>query len=507
MSTLPTAPDLVGPQPLDPPAAVQRRLLDAQREAFLAEGPPALDVRLDRIDRLLACVLEHTDELCAALDADFGSRPLLTSLASDIIGAVPDVRLIRENLAGWMEDEEVPGSAEAGRPAFVQTRPKGVVGVVGPWNFPVTLVVQPAIEALAAGNRVMIKFSEVAERTAEVFARAVASRMSPEEVVVVRGGVATASAFSSLPFDHLIFTGSPGVGARVAATAGENLVPVTLELGGKNPVVLGSDADVALAAERVAAMRLLNGGQICLCPDYVFVTRDRVEEFLAVYEQSVRAHFPTYLDNPDVVSIIDDRNFDRVTGLVADAESKGARVLAIAPPQEADALPRRAGRRIAPTVLLDVTEDMAVASEEIFGPALAVYPYDDLDDVITYVNTRPSPLAAYFFGSDGPEFREFIRRTTSGGVSRNDLAVHWGIEGAPSGGIGRSGMGAYHGKVGFLTFSHRRTIAASTAPTGMAQNLMPPAGQTEADALRGFVAHTLDDIRHRIGDGPSPQRP
>ncbi|MEV7389675.1 aldehyde dehydrogenase family protein [Streptomyces sp. NPDC091215] len=483
---------------VDPSAEVQRRLLDVQRAAFLAEGPPALDVRLDRIDRLLACVLEHAEELCAALDADFGSRPLAASLVSDIVGPISGAQKIRQHLAEWMRDEELPGSAEAGTPAFVQIRPKGVVGVVGPWNFPVTLVVQPAIEALAAGNRVMIKFSEVAERTADVFARAVATRMAPEEVAVVRGGVATASAFSALPFDHLIFTGSPAVGARVAEAAGRNLVPVTLELGGKNPVVLGSDADLGLAAQRVGAMRLMNGGQICLCPDYVFVPRDRVEEFVAQYEQAVKGYFPTWLDNPNVVSIVDDRNYDRVTGLITDAEAKGARVVTIAPPEEAEVLPRRKGRRIAPTVLLDVTEDMAIASEEIFGPVLSVYPYDDLNEVITYVNTRPSPLAAYFFGSDGPEFREFIRRTTSGGVTRNDLAVHWGVEGAPSGGVGRSGMGAYHGKTGFLTFSHRRTVATTTSPTGLAQNILPPVGEAMAEPLRGLVAHTLADIHGRL---------
>ncbi|WP_416981431.1 aldehyde dehydrogenase family protein [Streptomyces sp. T028] len=485
------------PLPVSPPADLQRRLLDAQRAAFLAEGPPTVDVRLDRIDRFLACVLEHAEELSVALDADFGSRPPLANLASDIVSAIPGVELIRRDLAAWMADEEIPRSAEAGTPAFVQTRPKGVVGVVGPWNFPVALVVQPAIEALAAGNRVMIKFSEVPERTAEVFAQAVATRMAPEEVVVIRGDVTTASAFSSLPFDHLIFTGSPGVGAKVAAAAGANLVPVTLELGGKNPVVLGSDADVAQAAERVSGVRLLNGGQICLCPDYVFVPRSHVDAFVGRYQQAVLRHFPTWLDNPDVVSIVDDKNFDRVTALVADAEAKGARVVTIAAPEEVDALPRRVGRRIAPTVLLDVTEHMTIASEEVFGPVLVVYPYDDLDEVIAYVNARPSPLAAYFFGSDGPEFQRFITRTTSGGVSRNDLAVHWGIEGAPSGGVGRSGMGAYSGRTGFLTFSHRRTVAASTSPVGLAQQILPPAGKAETDALRGFVAQTLDAIRHR----------
>ncbi|MFF7981289.1 aldehyde dehydrogenase family protein [Streptomyces sp. NPDC007901] len=209
-----------------------------------------------------------------------------------------------------------------------------------------------------------------------------------------------------------------------------------MELGGKNPVVLGSDADLDLAAERVAAMRLMNGGQICLCPGYVFVPRTRLDDFVARYEHAVRTYFPTWLENPDVVSIIDDRNFDRVTALVADAEAKGARAVTIVPPEEAAALPRRAGRRIAPTVLLDVTEEMAIASEEIFGPVLVVNPYDDLDEVIDYVAARLSPLAAYFFGSDGPEFRRFVERTTSGGVTRNDLAAHWGWRARPRGASG-----------------------------------------------------------------------
>ncbi|MFI7166300.1 aldehyde dehydrogenase family protein [Rhodococcus erythropolis] len=483
---------------VDPSATLQRELLDAQRSAFLADGPPSIELRLDRIDRFVACILEHAEELSEALNADFGNRSRLANLASDVVGVLPALEQVRTNLAQWMQDKEIPGSADAGLPTFVQTRPKGVVGVIGPWNFPVILVAHPTIEALAAGNRVMIKFSEIPERTAEVFARAVASRMRPDEVTVIRGGVETASAFSSLPFDHIIFTGSPSVGARVAEAAGRNLVPLTLELGGKNPVVVSDDADLLTAAQRIAGTRLMNGGQICLCPDYVFVPRNKLDDFVDAYEKSVLTYFPTFRDNPDVTSIVNDRNFDRVTALIDDAVAKGAEARMFVPDNEVDQLPDRASRRIAPTLLLGVTDEMTIATEEIFGPIVAVYPYDDLDEVIDYVNAQPSPLAAYWFGSDNDEYHTFITRVTSGGVTRNDLALHWSVEGAPSGGIGRSGMGAYSGKIGFQTFSHRRTITASTATAGISAAMLPPAGDTEADAIAGMLHQAHAAIKERI---------
>jgi coniferyl-aldehyde dehydrogenase len=489
-----------GPLDIDPSAQQQRAILDAQRAAFLAEGPPSLEVRLDRIDRFMASVLEYAEEISAALTADFGNRPRLGNFLSDFYTVIPEVTMIRNELADWMKDVEVPGSAEAGTPSFIQSKPKGVVGIIGPWNFPVLLVIHPAIEALAAGNRLMIKFSDIPARTADVFAKAIATRMGPDEVEVIRGGVATAQAFSELPFDHLIFTGSPGVGALVASAAGKNLVPVTLELGGKNPVVVTAEADIADAAERISGVRLLNGGQICLCPDYVFIPSSKVDEFVSEYQASVRGRFPTYVDNPAVVSIINERNFDRVNGLIEDARDKGANIVTIAPEGEESMLPHREGRRIPPTIVLDATPDMTITSEEIFGPVVVVYPYDDLADVIDYVNSAPSPLAAYWFGPDNADFRTFIERTTSGGVTRNDLITHWGVVGAPSGGIGRSGTGAYSGKIGFDTFSHKRTITASESPQSIATMLLPLSGEEGADAIGAYLAQAYADIRSRLGE-------
>lgn len=475
-----------------------REILLAQRASYLVEGIPSRETRLDRIHRFTLAILERADDIVEALNADFGNRSELASLGCDVVSIVGEVEQVRNKLEEWMADQEVPGSAEAGLPTFIQSRPKGVVGVVGPWNFPVTLVAVPTIEALGAGNRVMIKMSEIPWRTAELIAEAVASRMSSDEVVVIRGGVETSTAFSDLPLDHLIFTGSPQVGARVAQAAAANLVPVTLELGGKNPVVLGLDADVAEAARRTAGMRMLNGGQVCLCPDYVFVPRQYLDEFVREFESTVREYFPQYVNHPSVVSIINDKNFDRVLSLIQDAEGKGARVVRIVPDGEEELLPNRELRRIAPTVLLDVTEDMDVAHEEIFGPVIAVWPYDSLDDVISYVNTRPSPLAAYWFGGDGPEFRVFLDRTTSGGVTRNDIGAHWTVDGAPSGGVGRSGMGAYSGKIGFDTFSHQRTVAASTRPVGSAASFLAPAAGLDATLLRGYIEEARAGIQQRL---------
>ncbi|MDP9792969.1 coniferyl-aldehyde dehydrogenase [Catenuloplanes nepalensis] len=485
---------------LDPDVSPERmrEVLDAQRAAFLRDGPPSAAVRRDRIDRLSLAVLEHADELAEALMADFGNRPPATSLGSDILGALPDVAHVRDRLEEWMQPRIIEGTAERGTPTFVQYRPKGVVGVIGPWNFPVSLVVTPAIEALAAGNRVMIKFSEVPARTAEVFARAVATRLDPDEVTVVRGGPQTSAAFSGMPFDHLFFTGSPAVGRLVGAAAGRNLVPVTLELGGKNPVVVGPDADVAVAASRVAAARMMNGGQLCLCPDWVFVPRHGLDAFVAAYQTHMARYFPTILGNPDYVTSVNDANFTRVTGLIEDAREKGATVVTIAPENERPALPDPVTRRIPPTLLLGVTPDMRVADEEIFGPVISVHPYDTVSETIDAINARPSPLAAYWYGSDSPEFRNFIERTTSGGVTRNDMALHFGIEGTPFGGVGQSGIGAYHGRAGFDALSHQRTITGSELPFGVAPRSMPPYAAGHLDGLRQKVADAADAARARL---------
>ncbi|MFE5474073.1 aldehyde dehydrogenase family protein [Nocardia sp. NPDC056541] len=475
-----------------------QRLLDAQRAAQALDPIPDAPTRRDRIDRFVAAVLEHGDELAAALDADFGSRPPTISMELDILGGLETIAFARAQLETWMAPTEVPAAMGGAIPAYVQNRPKGVVGVIGPWNFPVALVLVPAVEALAAGNRVMIKFSDMAPRTGAVFARAVASRMSPEEVVVVNGGLATATAFSDLRFDHLFFTGSPKVGRLVATAAGRNLVPVTLELGGKNPAVVAPDADVAEAAKRLAAARHINNGQVCLSPDYAFVPESGRDTFVESYRNAVLAHFPTFIDNPDVVSIVNDANYARVTGLVEDAKSKGAVEVVIVPESERNRVPDAQVRRIPPTLLLDTPADAEINAEEIFGPVLVVHTYRDVDEAISFVAAGEHPLSSYWYGADTSDFQRFLVNTTSGAVSRNDFGLAYGNHVAPFGGVGMSGSGAYHGMAGFDTFSHQRVIAQSDLPIGLAAALVPPLTPERVAGVAAAAAAATADITARL---------
>lgn len=475
-----------------------QRLLDAQRAAHAADPIPDAATRRDRIDRFVAAVLEHASELADALDADFGGRPTTTTLELDILGGMGTIAHARENLEAWMAPTEAPAGLGGAFPTFVQNRPKGVVGVIGPWNFPIVLVFTPTVEALAAGNRVMIKFSDITPRTGAVFARAVASRMSPEEVVVVNGGLQTATAFSNLRFDHIFFTGSPKVGRLVAVAAGRNLVPVTLELGGKNPAIVAPDADIADAATRLAAARLVNNGQVCLCPDYAFVPESKKQDFVEAYQRAVLAHFPTFIDNPDVVSIVNDANFSRVSGLVEDAKSRGAQEIVIVPEAERDRVPDAISRRFPPTLLLDTPADAAIHSEEIFGPVLVLHTYTDVDEAIAYAAAGEHPLSSYWYGGDTAEFQRFLRNTTSGAVSRNDFGLAYVNDAVPFGGVGMSGSGAYHGKVGFDTFSHQRPVAHSELPTPFAAAFTPPMTPERVQTAAATVHAVLADTTSRL---------
>jgi coniferyl-aldehyde dehydrogenase len=453
-----------------------RTLLHRQREAFLAEGPPVLSVRLNRIDRLLALVLDNTDAFVTAMAADFGTRSRAASLFTEVVGIIPVIEHTRSHVAQWMKPARLMRAARVlGLRADVEPTPLGVVGIIGPWNFPLNLVVLPAAAAFAAGNRVMIKMSEITPRTAELMKELAPRYFDAEELAVVTGGRDVAATFTTLPFDHLFFTGSPEIGMLVQQSAAKNLVPVTLELGGKNPVVVapGQDhAGLARAAARIASARMVNGGQVCVCPDYVLVPAGQVEQFVDQARQTWRGMFPSILTNDDYCSCVNEPNYDRVLGLLDDAYTKGADVEPVAP--EGELLPDRTTRKIAPTLVRGVTDDMRIAREEIFGPVLVVQEYTDLDDAIAHINARPSPLVAYWYGPEGRDFREFVRRTRSGGVARNDFAAQMIPSAAPFGGVGRSGMGAYHGKAGFDAFSHHRTVVGSDLPFSITGSAAPP---------------------------------
>ncbi len=469
----------------DPVGADLRAILDRQRLSFSDEGPPSVAVRRNRIDRLLALVLDNTDDFVEAIAADFGTRPKTATLFTEILGMISVIEHTRSHVPQWMRATKLMRAARAfGLKAEVRPNPLGVVGIIGPWNFPLNLVVLPASAAFAAGNRVMIKMSEITPRTAELMKATAPKYFDPTELDVVTGGPDVAAAFASLPFDHLFFTGSPDVGALVQRAAAQNLVPVTLELGGKNPVVVSRDADIGRSASRIAQGRMINGGQVCVCPDYVFVPDDRVDAFVDVARQTLRGMFPSIIANDDYCSSVNEANFDRVVGLIDDARVNGASVETVAP--DGESLPDRGSRKIAPTIVRDVDERMRIANEEIFGPVLVVRPYSKLTDAIEYINQRPAPLVAYWYGPDNADFRTFVRNTRSGGVARNDFAAQMIPSAAPFGGVGRSGMGAYHGKAGFDAFSHYRSVVGNDLPFSITGRAAPPfSGSMRAGA--GFA--------------------
>ncbi|WP_043985435.1 aldehyde dehydrogenase family protein [Mycolicibacterium llatzerense] len=450
-----------------------RAILDRQRQAFLADGFPGVAVRRNRIDRLVALVLDNAEAFAEAMAADYGTRAKAGSLFTEVLGMMSVIEHTRSHVPQWMQSTKpIRAARMLGLRAEVLPCPLGVVGVIGPWNFPLNLVVLPAVAAFAAGNRVMIKMSEITAQTAALMTTLVPRYFDQAELAVVTGGPEVAAAFSELPFDHLFFTGSPAVGAKVAEAAGRSLVPVTLELGGKNPVVVSRAANLTRAATRIAQGRMINGGQVCVSPDHVFVPDDRLDAFVDAARNTLRSMFGSIVGNSDYCSSVNEANFDRVLALIDDAREKGAVVEAIAPPGEV--LPNRRTRKIAPTIVRDVDDRMRITAEEVFGPVLVVRAYSTVSDVADYLNGKPAPLVAYWFGPDDEEFRAFVRDTRSGGVARNDFAAQMIPSAVPFGGVGTSGTGAYHGKAGFDTFSHYRSVVGTDLPFSITGRAAPP---------------------------------
>jgi coniferyl-aldehyde dehydrogenase len=449
-----------------------RDTLERQRAAFLRDGAPSLAERRRDLTKLKEALLARQDAFIAALDADFGHRSRQETLMLDIGSTVGAINYLHSNLRRFMRPERrhvavifKPSTAK------VVYQPLGVVGIVSPWNFPVSLAVTPLATALAAGNRVMLKPSEMTPATTGLLASMLAEIFDEEQVAVVTGDAKVGSAFSSLPFDHLLFTGSTPVGRSIMRAATENLVPVTLELGGKSPVIVEPGYNLKTAARRVAFGKLANGGQICTSPDYLLLPKGEADAFVALFREEVDALYPDIAANPDYSWVVNDRHFARLTGLVEDAKAKGARVVEIgAKPDDGQS------RLFRPTLLLDVTDEMEVMQEEIFGPILPVVTYDGLDDAIAYVNARPRPLALYYFGTDAQSQRKVLERTTSGGVLINDTILHYAQDDLPFGGVGLSGMGAYHGPEGFKTMSHAKAVFTQSR-FNLADLFRPPFGK------------------------------
>jgi coniferyl-aldehyde dehydrogenase len=465
-------------------------LLERQKAAHLRDGPPSAAQRIERIDRCIGLLADHRREIEEALDADFGSRSREGSAFTDIAASIATLKHARAGLKGWMKPERRRPSPALlglfGARAEVRFQPKGVVGIISPWNFPVNLTFTPLAGVLAAGNRAMIKPSEYTPRTSELMARMFASVFSPEEVAVVTGGPEVGQAFAGLAFDHLVFTGATAIAAHVMRAAADNLTPLTLELGGKSPVILGRSADIAQAAARIMAGKTMNAGQICLAPDYVLAPREQMAAFVEGARAAVAQMYPTIKDNPDYTSVINQRHYERIAGYVEEARRAGAEVIELKP--EDEDFSQQPHHKIPPTLILDPGDELKVMQEEIFGPVLPVKGYASVGEAVAYVNAHDRPLGLYYFGDDAAERESVLASTTSGGVTVNDVIFHVAQEDLPFGGVGPSGMGAYHGHDGFREFSHRKAVytqlKADLAPL---KALRPPYGAGIRKYLAGAI--------------------
>jgi coniferyl-aldehyde dehydrogenase len=478
------------PQTVSQAGDIETRMqetLDAQREDFLREGAVSAETRIDRIDRAMDAVLKYQDRLCEALDSDFSCRARQVTLLTDVAASVQPLKHAKKHLRQWMRGEKRPTNFPLnllGGRSRIEYQPLGVVGVISPWNFPVNLTFGPLAGILAAGNRALIKPSEFTPATSGVMAEMVAEAFDPKEVALFTGGPEVGQAFSALPFDHLLFTGATSVARHIMTAAARNLVPVTLELGGKSPVIISRSADLAVALERVMLGKTLNAGQICLAPDYLLVPEEKLEDVITAAADAVKRMYPTLLGNGEYTAIVNDRHYQRLSGYLDELAERGARVVPLNPADE-DFSAQADSRKIPPTLIPQPPAGSRVMEEEIFGPLLPIRTYKDFEETIAYVNSQPRPLAAYYFGSDPAEEEAVLTRTTSGGACINDVIMHVMQEELPFGGVGPAGMGAYHGEAGFRTFSHAKSIyRQSKLNVAKIGGMLPPYGPATEKTIK-----------------------
>ena len=451
-------------------------LLKRQRAACRANPMPSSLERREWLGQLRELIKSEQNTIARAISDDFGTRSADETLLAEIMPSLHGIDYASKRLKRWMKPSRrsVNLVFQPARSKVVY-QPLGVVGIIVPWNYPLFLAISPLTGALAAGNRVMIKMSEATPRTSQLLKDLIA-RVFPEDLVtVVLGEAEVGAAFSRLPFDHLLFTGATSIGRHVMRAAADNLTPVTLELGGKSPAIVSRDVPLKDAAQRIAFGKSLNAGQTCIAPDYVLVPRERVDDFVKAFREAMLSFYPTLEDNPDYTAIINERHFERLQGYLEDAVSKGAREVRL---YEAGQ-----GRRMPLAILLDVSDEMTVMQEEIFGPLVPVVPYERLEEAFDYVNDRPRPLALYYFGYDRHEQERVLHETHAGGVCINDTLLHAAQEDLPFGGVGPSGMGRYHGQEGFLTFSNAKGVFVKQRFNAAAM-IYPPYGKTLQKLIR-----------------------
>jgi len=450
-----------------------RQIFDAMHAASRQEPMPDWAIRAGRLRRLRALVMENRGAIAAAISADFSNRPQQETELAEVFPSVEGIAHALRHGKRWMRvRRRATGLWFKPAASRLMPQPLGVVGIVAPWNYPLMLAVGPMTAALAAGNRVMLKQSEHTPRFADLFARLVGASFAADEIAVVNGDAEVAREFSSLPFDHLLFTGSTAVGRHVMRAASEHLTPVTLELGGKSPAVIGPGADFDKAVERILVGKLLNAGQTCIAPDYVLLPQDKVQHFADSAKRVFGKLYPDLARNPDYTSIVSPQHFARLQSLADEAGRLGAQVIPLS-----GSAPDTAARRLPPLLLTGVNDDMRVMQEEIFGPLLPLLPYGSLDQAIAYINAHPRPLALYLFEKKRADIERVMSNTVAGGVSINDTLLHIAQDDLPFGGVGASGMGAYHGEYGFQALSKMKPIFHQSAINGLSL-FKPPYGKT-----------------------------
>ncbi len=433
-------------------------VLALQKYAYQRYPLPTAKERIDRLARLKRVLVKYQDQFAEAINEDYGNRSMDETKIGELLTCLEHIKYYSKNLSGWMKpSKRHVGIIHQPAKAWVQYQPLGVVGIIAPWNYPLLLSVGPLICALAAGNHAMIKISSASMHFGRVLENAIAEAFPQELVAVITGGGAISDTFSHLAFDKMIFTGSTNVGKTVMAAAAENLVPVILELGGKSPVLVHPSSDMADVAERIAVGKLWNAGQTCVAPDYMFLPKGKTAEFLNHYEQYIKQMYPSLRDNQDYTSIINDKQYNRLQGYLDNAREQGAQLIEINPQNELlDDV-----RKVAPTVLTGVTTEMRIMKEEIFGPLLPIMEYEQIDDVIEFINSRPRPLALYYFDFDQARADYVAQRTHSGHFGQNMVLTHVAQDDLPFGGVGASGMGKYHGPEGFFSLSHERSVMSN----------------------------------------------
>lgn len=435
------------------------KLFTLQQKAYLRSTPRTYEERVASLEKVEKLLRENMDELIHAMQVDFGQRDPLQIMGADLSSPLSTAPYVKKRLKKWMRpDRKQAGILSLfGTKQFIMNEPLGIVGIISPFNAPIDLAFDPAIEALAAGNRVMLKISEYTPQTAELLQQLAAQYFEPEVLTVITGEQDISAAFSALPWDKLVFTGSSETGKKVMASAAKNLTPVLLELGGKNPAIVLPDADIALAAKKIARGRSGNSGQICLSVDYALVPKNQLDQYINLISAELMEAYPTYHDNTEFSALINAAAFERVDRVMAEAEKSGAQVISLNPNNEK--MPDKQNRLYPFTLVINPSHELSVARDEIFGPILSIFTYDSLEEAISFINQHEKSLALYIFGYNKKQIEQILNQTSSGGVDINELSLHAGSHEMGFGGVGYSGMGRYKGgKIGFETFSNAKAV-------------------------------------------------